>query len=703
MTAEIESKAPQNGAYFLGAFTLYIDHQALYKDGQEVTVEPKVFDVLLYLCQNHDRYVQISELHDKVWQGRIVSDAAVRRSISKLRHLLDYDDKQYIKSIHKRGYKLDCLVQYQHDNSEPLTELKLSTEVQGEFTAAQQSKSSRLSSWTKPFLIFVLLLGSSVVSWPYLYAEFMAQDHGSEVKLLMFPGEKSHAVLNREANILAFTGKVIGNQGFQLFVSTPANGDVRQLTSNENNVIGVGISADLKSVLFIDMTLGSSSIKRLPIDGSAEIPDILLQGYYLISDMTISPNNEGFYFSGLKAKNYSSQIYYFDYVTEKVTNVTSGYRSDLHDYKVAISTDGRLLAVTSVSGGGEEHTITVYNTKNRSIVKRFFHNSPIFYLSWASNERLLALDKKHIFEISLDKGIKRNLVKNVQGKITSIAAIDENTVLILKASPSESLFMEVSIPSFDIASQKMVTKSEGLIREAFYFASDDSILFNKSHGNENIATVKHITSASEQVLLKTVASMSVIDASSNGTFVLLKLGGTLALLNKQSSEIKYLAGGSQFVSIDASFSNDSKYVFFGEKVQNGWVVKQYNVATNEVTVFLNGYQSIRQVVGGYLLIDENDKLHQYDINSSQVTALNIDITVDENTRWFVREEYLYWSRFDGKSSFFNIFNLTTKALKKIQFGASQIDTRFDINQNGTKALLRNSIPSETNILELTLP
>lgn len=84
------------------------DGQILYKDAQEIKAELKVLEVLHYLHQNNDRYVPLSELHDHVWEGKIVSDAAVRRVISKLRMLLEEEPNtpQFLKNQPKRGYRL---------------------------------------------------------------------------------------------------------------------------------------------------------------------------------------------------------------------------------------------------------------------------------------------------------------------------------------------------------------------------------------------------------------------------------------------------------------------------------------------------------------------------------------------------------------------------------------------------------------------
>ncbi|MCE2028883.1 winged helix-turn-helix domain-containing protein [Sessilibacter corallicola] len=78
-----------------------------------MSVEPKLIEVLCYLIVQRDRYVPLAELHDELWAGRIVTDTAVRRTISKLRSILEDDtyNPQFIKSLPKRGYKMVASVE----------------------------------------------------------------------------------------------------------------------------------------------------------------------------------------------------------------------------------------------------------------------------------------------------------------------------------------------------------------------------------------------------------------------------------------------------------------------------------------------------------------------------------------------------------------------------------------------------------------
>ncbi len=94
--------------YQIGAVRLHQRSAQLYKEGQRLHCEPKIYALLLYLCQQPDRAVSRQELMEQVWQGRIVSDAAVNRAVAELRKLLEADPKHpvYLHTVSKLGYQL---------------------------------------------------------------------------------------------------------------------------------------------------------------------------------------------------------------------------------------------------------------------------------------------------------------------------------------------------------------------------------------------------------------------------------------------------------------------------------------------------------------------------------------------------------------------------------------------------------------------
>ncbi|MEL7156174.1 MAG: winged helix-turn-helix domain-containing protein [Actinomycetota bacterium] len=79
----------------------------LYRDGALVSIEPQVFDVLLYLIEHRDRVIGKVELFDEVWGDRFVSESALTSRIKSARQAVGDDGRQQkiIRTTHGRGYR----------------------------------------------------------------------------------------------------------------------------------------------------------------------------------------------------------------------------------------------------------------------------------------------------------------------------------------------------------------------------------------------------------------------------------------------------------------------------------------------------------------------------------------------------------------------------------------------------------------------
>ena len=74
--------------------------------GQLVAIEPKVFEVLVYLLQHRDRVVTKEELLEQCWSGTYVSEAALTRCLAKVRKTVQPEPAEppVIKTSYGRGY-----------------------------------------------------------------------------------------------------------------------------------------------------------------------------------------------------------------------------------------------------------------------------------------------------------------------------------------------------------------------------------------------------------------------------------------------------------------------------------------------------------------------------------------------------------------------------------------------------------------------
>lgn len=93
--------------YRFDPFILDIDRGLLLNAEQEIVIEPRPFELLALLVMNHDRMVTKDEIVEKVWDGRIVSDAAIATVIKTARKALGDDGaaQKYIRTIRGRGVR----------------------------------------------------------------------------------------------------------------------------------------------------------------------------------------------------------------------------------------------------------------------------------------------------------------------------------------------------------------------------------------------------------------------------------------------------------------------------------------------------------------------------------------------------------------------------------------------------------------------
>lgn len=85
----------------------------LRRGDELIKAEPQVLDLLLMLVENRERIVSRDEIVEKVWGGRIVSDAAISSRIKTARQLIGDTGKDqiYIRTVHGRGFRFVASVE----------------------------------------------------------------------------------------------------------------------------------------------------------------------------------------------------------------------------------------------------------------------------------------------------------------------------------------------------------------------------------------------------------------------------------------------------------------------------------------------------------------------------------------------------------------------------------------------------------------
>jgi len=91
--------------FTFGQFELDPARRELRVEGKAKSLQPQVFDLLLYLIENRERVVPKRELLDALWPDTIVTESSIQRAVSLARSALGERGPALIQTFPRQGYR----------------------------------------------------------------------------------------------------------------------------------------------------------------------------------------------------------------------------------------------------------------------------------------------------------------------------------------------------------------------------------------------------------------------------------------------------------------------------------------------------------------------------------------------------------------------------------------------------------------------
>lgn len=93
--------------YRFSEFALSPQRRLLLREGREVPLIPRYFDLLLLLIEQRHAAVHRRDIFDRVWTDVIVSDSALSQAVRTLRRTLGDDSREprFIRTVARHGYR----------------------------------------------------------------------------------------------------------------------------------------------------------------------------------------------------------------------------------------------------------------------------------------------------------------------------------------------------------------------------------------------------------------------------------------------------------------------------------------------------------------------------------------------------------------------------------------------------------------------
>jgi DNA-binding winged helix-turn-helix (wHTH) protein len=708
----------------LDEFILCPVNQHLELGTERIPLEPKVYEVLCYLLQQQERFVSLEELHQQVWAGRVVSDTAVRRSISKLRAALNdqQEPPRFIQSAAKRGYR--WLVTPKVLESEPLStdpssnvsqsglEGQLSQtsaapvavpvgieETSTDATTVPSRRRSLHRHWHWGLAALLLL---AVAGWFWQQQQPYWQ---LEPPLSLVEGEKLSMDVSPDGNQLIFTGKTANHIGWEIYSYHRSTGVLQQLTSGDNQIMHAALAKDGKSLFYHNFKNNTYDFFQQDLTTSGQLtgsPRLLLSGYDVMLDIQPQPDLHTVLLNlGSKnGKGDQSQIQRLDLRTGALSAVTSSMIAGVHDTAFAVSPDQqRLIFQRQIPG--QSSMLIEQDIASGNILRQILYPARIFDLHWLSSSRLFILDEEALFTFDLTKQKRQPWQSNtlpgqVTGKGLSRMMLPLNTQqwLMFKHAGdlSKMLHQQGKIGALN---ERVLIHTPDYARNIYFTQQPEQFFVHLQRDDVQQIILQQADGAQQPLLEVKGQQVSFQQMHPNGTLLLLLLDGKPQLFDLNNRQLTALnVAGNQWQS--AYFMPDSQDILLTSKTHGEYQTFLYQSATGQSQALFRGYSLvIPYLTGQYIAVRED--LSFVMLHNGVETALNARLNPPFPGSVHLRQHQLFWGETDLKTTSICRYQLQQQQQQCWQQDRRQLMQRFDVSPDGEQWLLRHMASIDTKI------
>ena len=510
--------------YEFGDFSLCTDENILRRNGEHVSLTPKMFDLLLTLVRNHGKIVEKDFLLRTVWPDSFVENCNITFNIRQLRKVLNDDAQQpsYIETVPRRGYRFIAVVE------EILAKPATGTPLLG-VPHYPSSKSGRLTFmrpaiWLFPvFALFICtvvaglwlvrskgLEGAPVFSVPY------------ESRKLSTDGQVLHAAISPDGKAVVYSRRNGGNQSLWVRQLDTSN-NIQIVPSSEFFYYGLTVSPDSGTVYFVrgeKPRQGSAPIDIFRISIFGGVPQKIAGGTE--GWISISPDGEKISYVRCprKEEEYCS-LWIADSLDGKNERRVVSRPRPIRIGGNKISSDGRTIAFAvgqSATGSNEFGLaeVDIESGAERELTSEKFFN--IKNIAWLPDKTGLFLTARKL----PDKNYRIIKVSALTGETTKLTtdsesysglSLDTEGTILLSSQVQADFHLSIYSTDDVSASPRVLTNASGAA-----FAQNGKIFFSSMMtGDHEIWSVNPDGSEQRQITNNPADDVSPIVSTDNNS------------------------------------------------------------------------------------------------------------------------------------------------------------------------------------------
>lgn len=662
----------------IGEFTVDLDERRIYKAGAELSAEPKVIEVLCYLIQNNERFISLSELHENVWAGRVVTDTAVRRTISKLRTLLDDNETEnprYIRSQMKRGYQI-INVQLSSSFANPSSEVTLPSGTISLPTKVHANK-TRFYSYSIVFVILSLLIAGFYAFTDLQKADIVPYTVDT---LLDIPGEKFSLTVSADGRYQAFVGRLNNAEKWQAYLNDSQTGQLSRLSVPGDSIYSLSFVGN--KLAAVSYSNGVASLYLNTEDSIfSDFSKVELSGYPLMEKAVALDANT--VLLNLAESHNSALLYYIYNLTEQsIAQFSFSNNNSVRDYNAVKSPSGQQLALTRWDASNKLRSIQVYRLDTAELIADWPlpSTAKITAMEWLNETDLLLATGTELKELNLKNGF---LKKPIHIQINGLVRDATGKLFALQNENSSLQVYETTIP-YDEAFTRRFQLGDAV--EQFYFSETDEHYWLVEYQEGNYTLSRYTATGKTKLVFQSDNFFRVLDQVPDKPLLLVRHNWQLQLLNTESGELIPVSIKTQSIE-HASFSLDASKVYFAENVAGKWHINLFDLNTRLQHRLLDGYRVLLPYGNKYIAVTEMGNVRVLDQDWGIERDLPFSLNLRNTYRLFVRNNTLIVvNRLDSSDWLLMQYDLINKNLVKNVVKSNQLGTEVSVGKDGRKLL-----------------
>lgn len=678
----------------LGEFVFDTEQRQLIHAGAVTLLEPKVFDLLCYFIEHPKRFIPLEELHQQVWAGRVVTDTAVRRTISKLRVALgdtDNEAPRYIKTQMKLGYMFIG-------------------ELQAVSNAAPADTLLLLPSRKWPYgRYFFLGAGIVLVIAVLVYMLSLRQKATLTVSpLASFPGEKIVLTVSPDGRYFSYNAQSQHDKQWRPFLYDSGNGtlvsldfgfdyaDMFSVTSfdTDNSLIAAHNSIQSRSVslVFYDNTDINTPRESIRADAFEKM-------------LFVHPIDNGRYLiNAQKHHSESTHYYVFEKDSKQFNQLSYSKLDKVDDVDARVSPDGIYAAILRRQTRPEyKLSLQLYRLSDAAFISEWslpgkVSEVPYIGFSWLSNQQLLLSKDNNLYQLDiktkeLEKldahGRLGYIQRDAQGQLYAIQYGEKSTeVTKSRWGAAKDILQRYEI-------KQRILRQDFAETDTWHWQlfQQDS-LYSLQRFEPNTGVRELVIADTEGYWLEA--------QSAESDLLILRKGFQLRLFDRAENAWRELSQPTQHVSY-ATFSQDNRYIWFNELVGSDWFINQFDLTSNQQQRLVAGFFKLYQWQQNYIGITEQGEIWLLDQQWSRVRQLPVQFNAQYRHHVAIRADNLLVAHLLQTGHWqFDRYNLASGAITQQVNQSLPVETTYSIDSSGTNMLVSSRFDASHDLVKITL-